>query len=309
MTTRIHLRHLRYFVALAEELHFGRAARRLRIAQPALSQQIRVLEDALACVLVERRPQVALTDAGRVFLEEARQTLARMERGIQATQRMARGESGALAVGFAASAVLTRFSEIIREYRERFPGVELDLRELSPAAEVEAIRTGAVDVAFVREIGNSPDLAYTTLFQEPLAVLLPPGHPLSATEVVDLRALAGEAFVHFPREIAPSLYDQVLLACRDAGFLPRVVQQAREWLTELSLVQAGLGVALVPRSFERIRWGEVSVRPLLDQTRRATIALCHRREGLFGAAAAFAQLARGVTAGGDTDAVNAGGGP
>ncbi|WP_420127525.1 LysR substrate-binding domain-containing protein [Longimicrobium sp.] len=294
MSTRVHLRHLRYFVALAEELHFGRAARRLRIAQPALSQQIRALEEAIGCVLVERRPQVALTDAGRVFLEEARQTLARMERGIEATQRMARGESGALSVGFAASAVLTRFSEIIRHYREGFPAVALDLRELSPAAEVESIRTGAVDVAFVREIGDSPDLVYSTLFHEPLAVLLPPGHPLAAADVVDLRALAGEAFVHFPREIAPSLYDQVLLTCRDAGFLPRVVQQAREWLTELSLVQAGLGVALVPRSFERIRWGEISVRPLRDQSRQATIALCHRREGLSGAAAAFAQLARDV---------------
>lgn len=291
MSSRVHLRHLRYFLALAEDLHFGRAARRLRVAQPALSQQIRALEEALGCTLVQRRPRVALTDVGRVFVEEARQTLARMERGIEAARRMARGESGFLPVGFAASAVLTHFPEIIWHYRERFPAVALDLRELSPAGEVESIRTGEIDVAFVREIGDTPDLVYTTLVQEPLTVLLPPGHPLAGADAVDLDALAGEAFVHFPREIAPALYDQILLACREAGFLPRVVQQAREWLTELSLVQAGLGVALVPASFERIRWGEVTVRPLRDQTPRATIALCHRREGLSGAAAAFVQLA------------------
>lgn len=296
MSTRIHLRHLRYFVVLAEELHFGRAARRLRIAQPALSQQIRALEQALGCSLVQRRPQAVLTDAGRVFLEEARQTLEGMRRGIEATQRTARGESGSLTVGFASSAVLTHFPEIIRHHRERFPAVALDLRELSPAAEVESVRTGAVEVAFVREIGDHPDLVYTTIVQEPLAVLLPPGHPLAAADRVPLEALAGEAFVHFPREIAPSLYDQILLACTEAGFLPRVVQLAHEWLTELSLVQAGLGVALVPRSFERIRWGDTSVRPLTDTQPRATIALCHR-ERLSGAAAAFARLARELVSG------------
>lgn len=294
MSGGVHLRHLRYFVALAEELHFGRAARRLRIAQPALSQQLRALEEALGCALVERRPQVALTEAGRVFLEEARQTLARMQRGIETTQRAARGESGWLPVGFVASAVLTHFPEIIRHYRERFPAVALDLRELSPAAEVESIRTGVVDVAFVREAGDSPDLVYTTLVQEPLAVLLPPGHPLAKVDRVDLAALAAEPFVHFPREIAPSLYDQVMLACRDAGFLPRVVQQAREWLTEFSLVQAGLGVALVPASFQTVRWGGIAVRPLRDATPRATIALCHRREALSPAAAAFTRIAREV---------------
>lgn len=298
MSSRVDLRRLRYFVALAEELHFGRAARRLRIAQPALSQQMRALEQALGCVLVERRPQVALTAAGRVLLEEARQALAGVQRGIEAAQRAARGESGWLPVGFAGSAVLTRFPEIIRRYRERYPAVVLDLRELSPAAEIESIRTGAVDVAFVRETADTRELVYDTLVREPLAVLLPAGHPLAEAGCVDLQALAEEAFVHFPREIAPSLYDEIMLACRDAGFLPRVVQQAREWLTEFSLVQAGLGVALVPRSFEQIRWGGVAVRPLSDPAPRATIALCHRRNDLSPAAAAFVSIARELASGG-----------
>jgi DNA-binding transcriptional LysR family regulator len=298
MSMHVHLRHLRYFVALAEELHFGRAARRLRIAQPALSQQILALEQALGATLLRRRPQVALTDAGRVFLEEARQILERVRRGIEATQRTARGESGSLSVGYAASAVLTHFPEIIRRYRDQFPGVALDLRELSPSAEVESVRTGAVEVAFVREIGESPDLVYTTIVQEPLSVLLPPGHPLVAADQVPLEALAEEAFVHFPREIAPALYDEILLACREAGFLPRVVQQAREWITEISLVQAGLGVALVPRSFERVRWGDTSLRPLTDPKPRAAISLCHRRDPLSAAATAFARLAGKVVSAG-----------
>ncbi len=291
MSPRIQLRHLRYFIALAEELHFGRAAARLRIAQPALSQQIRVLEDAVGCVLLERRPQVALTPAGRVFLEEARQTLLRVQQGVDATQRIARGESATLTVGFAASAVLTLVPEIIRRYRERFPAVALDLRELSPPEEVELVRTGAVEVAFVREIADAPELVYTTLVREPLVALLPPGHALADAECVDVRALAAEPFVHFPREIAPTLYDQVMSACTAAGFVPRVVQQVREWLTELSLVEAGVGVALVPASFARVRWGGVVVRPLSDFTPRTSVALCHRRDGLSGPAAAFVRLA------------------
>jgi DNA-binding transcriptional LysR family regulator len=294
MSRHVSLRHFRYFVALAEELHFGRAAKRLRVAQPALSQQVRALEDALGCVLLERRPRVALTPAGHVFLHEARQTLARVEGGIEATQRVGRGEGGSLSVGFAASAVLTHFPETVRQYRERFPRVALHLQELSPAAEVEAVRTGAVDVAFVREIGAGPDLAYEAIVREPLAVLLPEEHTLAAAESVQLEALAGEPFVHFPREIAPTLYDQILVLCRQAGFLPHVVQEVREWLTEISLVQAGIGVAIVPASFERIRWRGISCRPLRDQGARAIVAICHRREGLSPAAAMFAQIAREV---------------
>lgn len=276
MDIRVELRHLRYFLAVAEELHFGHAAQRLRLAQPALSQQIRSLEEILGCRLFERKPRVALTEAGLALLEVSRRIFAQIEHGLEATGRAGRGETGTLNVGFAASAVLTSFPEVIKTYRAMFPDVTLQLRELTPTAEVEAIKDGIVDIGFVRELSSDEGLTYEVVSREPFGVLLPHKHPLAARKSISPDLLADEPFIHFTPEVAPTLYNQVIQICRGAGFLPRIVQEVREWLTHISLVGVGVGVALVPMSLQRIHWSGVTIRPLRNCPTRAMIALCYR---------------------------------
>jgi DNA-binding transcriptional LysR family regulator len=297
MDAPIELRHLNYFVAVAEELHFSRAARRLGIEQPPLSQQIRRLERLLGCALFERKPRVALTEAGRTLLGVARRTLAQVAQGVEETRQAGRGETGTLSIGFAASAVLTRLPDVIHRYRERFPRVAVRLRELSPAAELNATGDGLIDVGFVRERSADERLVYETWIREPFVVLLPPAHPLAAKKSLLPEALAEYPFVHFARDVAPSLYDQVMQICWNAGFVPRVVQEVREWLTHISLVGAGLGLSLVPASFRRLRWGSVTYRPLRRCSSEASIALCYRLEELCPTVKAFTDLARAVMGG------------
>ena len=293
-TEGIELRHLRCFVVLAEELHFGRAAERLGMAQPPLSQQIARLERTLGYTLFRRRPHVALTQAGHVLLGSARRALAVVEQGIDATRRAARGETGSLRVGFAASTMVTVTPGIVRAYRERFPGVELRLREMSTVAQAEALRDGAIDLGLLREPRPEEGLVCRPLVREPFVAVLPPGHPLAVRDELPLAALAEEPFVHFPRGVAPTLHDQVIALCVAAGFAPRIVQEALEWLTIVSLVEAGLGVSLVPASFRKLRWGGVEYRPLSPRSAETTIALCHRREPLPEVARAFVEVAHEV---------------
>ncbi|HYG64169.1 MAG TPA: LysR family transcriptional regulator [Thermoanaerobaculia bacterium] len=250
----IELRHLRYFLAVAEELSFSRAAERLGMAQPPLSQQIQRLETLVGHELFERRPRVRLTPAGEAFLAAARRALAQVEEGVEASHRAARGEVGTVTVGFAASMILSVVPGAVRAFRRRFPGVDLQLRELSSAAQLAALREGRIDVAFVRE------------------------SPFSDREL-GCERLREEPFVHFPRPVAPGLYDLILALCQGAGFKPRVVQEAQEWLTIVGLVEAGMGVSLVPESFRKLRWGKVVYLPLDRATARSTILLCWRATG------------------------------
>ena len=278
MEQPIELRHLRYFVAVAEELHFGRAALRLGIAQPPLSQQIARLEAMVGYPLFERRPRVALTEAGKVLLVSARRMLAQAEQGVDAARRAGRGESGVLTVGFAASAMLTALPEVFRSYRGHYPMVELRLRELSTTAQLDALRSGTIDVGFLREPVVDEALVAQPVVREPFVAVLPPGHPLAAHPHLSPSALADEPFVLFPREVAPTLYDQIIALCREVGFAPKQVQEAQEWLTIVSLVDAGLGVSLAPASFEKLRWGGVEYRPLHPDGGGTTISLCRRGE-------------------------------
>lgn len=274
----VELRHLRYFVAVAEELHFGRAARRLHMAQPPLSQQIARLEYLVGYPLFERRPRVALTEPGKVLLAVARRTLAQVAQGIDSTRRAGRGESGVLTIGFAASAMLTAMPRVFHAFRDRYPAVELRLREMSTSAQRDAIVAGFLDAGFLREPAADASLVAEPVVREPFVAVLPPAHARAGEAVLPLGALADEPFVLFPRTVAPTLYDQVLGLCRDAGFHPKQVQEAQEWLTIVSLVDAGLGVSLVPASFRRLGWGGVSYHPLDRDGGRTTIALVRRRE-------------------------------
>lgn len=291
--SEIELRHLRYFLAVAEELSFSRAAERLGIAQPPLSQQIQRLEALLGHELFARRPRVRLTAAGEALLPAARRALEQVERGVEATQRAARGEVGRVTVGFAASMILSVLPEVVRAFRERCPEVELRLLELSSAAQVEALAEGRIDVAFLREPASAgPGLRFEPVREEPFVAVLPPEHPLARRRQVPLAALAAEPFVHFPRAIAPGLYDRVAALCREAGFAPRVVQEAHEWVTIVGLVEAGLGVSLVPESFRKLTWGEVAFRPLGPGRAASTITIGWRADDGDPAVEAFLSVAR-----------------
>jgi DNA-binding transcriptional LysR family regulator len=288
----IELRHLRSYLVLAEELHFGRAAKRLGIAQPPLSQQIARFERLLGYTLFTRRPRVALTAAGAALLAPARRALEQVAYGVDATRRAGRGESGILTIGFAASTMATRVPEVLRLFRRRHPGVELVLRELSTTAQVDALRSGVIDCGFLREPVADAAIVAERVVREPFSAVLPAAHRLAAHRTIDLAALASEGFVLFPRAVAPALYDQVRAICRTAGFEPRQVQEAEEWLTIVGLVDAGLGVSIVPASFERLRWGKVTYHRLARIRRLTTISMCHRAGEQSALVMAFEALAR-----------------
>src|SRR5579863_2731797 len=205
------LRHLRYFVTLAEELHFGRAAERLHIAQPALSQQIRRLEDELGVPLLARtKRRVRLTAPGAAFLEHARSTLAEAHEAVRAAQLASRGDTGSLVMGFVTSALYGVFPDIIRVFRERFREVRLTLHELPIVQQLEWLRNGRIQVSFLRPPVEDPALNARIIFKEPWVVALPDTHPLARRAQVPLRALSEDQFMLFPRELAPGLYDQLL---------------------------------------------------------------------------------------------------
>jgi DNA-binding transcriptional LysR family regulator len=237
------LRHLRYFLAVAEDLHFGRAAARLHIAQPPLSRQIRNLEAELGITLFHRtRRRVQLTQAGQLFLEAARRVLADVEEAVRVAQRAGRGEIGRLLIGFVGTATCDVLLRALRVFRERFPEVILCLQELTTVQQVEALHEKRLDVGFLRPPIEDESLSLMVLTREPFVVAVSAAHPLSRQPQVPLRRLAGEAFVLFPRQAAPGFYDQVIRLCQRAGFSPNIAQEASQVHALLGLVAAGLGV-------------------------------------------------------------------
>lgn len=245
----VELRHLRYFIAVAEELHFGRAARRLHMAQPPLSHQIQALERELkAALFLRTKRSVALTEAGRVLLEEARVILRRVAEAERLVQEAASGTIGVLRAGFVLSASYSLLPFAIRDFRSRYPGVELTLREVSPSEQVRRLTSGEIDVGILRLPIDCPGLESVPVFDEALVAALPSGHPLAEKGSLPLQALAREPFILFPRRHGPGLFDVIQEACREAGFSPRVVEEPGEMSSILAFVAGGLGVSLVPES-------------------------------------------------------------
>jgi DNA-binding transcriptional LysR family regulator len=248
----VELRHLRYFVAVAEELHVGRAAKRLNIAQPPLSRQIRDLEREVGAPLFDRVARgVALTAAGRAFLPEARLTLAQAERAQRTAQRAARGEIGRLRVGFVEAATYSAIlPNVLGFFRMHLPQIGLSLFEMSSAEQEESLRDGRIDLGMLDS--PPPDaerwLHVEAVYSDPLVAALPDSHRLAARTRLGLADLAGDPFVLFPRSGSPRLYDDFITSCRAAGFSPRVVQQAAGWHTLAGLVGAGVGTGFVPQS-------------------------------------------------------------
>jgi len=289
------LRHLRYFIAVAEELNFTRAAERLGINQPPLSVQIKQLEKELGTQLLRRRTRgIELTDAGKLLLEEARVILKQVESAKTGVQRRARGETGQLIVASGVAIYLhPLIPAIIREYGLKYPDVVVAPQTNYSALLTARLRAGKVDIAFIwRPVGDSDGLAIEPLEDEDLVVVLPAGHRLSNSASVPLATLAEERFILFPRDLAPDPYDSLIAACRRAGFSPALGQEAPEIVSAIPLVAAGLGISIVPRSTSQIMADGVSYVPIEGDTPRVGICLAHRQHDRSPAVQNFVAIAR-----------------
>jgi DNA-binding transcriptional LysR family regulator len=291
------LRHLRYFLAVAEAGHVTRAAARLGMQQPPLSQQLRILETELGTTLFRRLPRgMALTEAGKVFQTEAAAVLARLDRAVQATRSSARGETGRLVVGFTGSAAFHPFvPAVLRNFREAFPKVRLSLEEGNSAELIGGLQHERIDAAFLRVVsGPVLGLSIALLLKEDMRVALPAGHRLANRKGgLPLKALAEETFILYRRPTGPGLYDAIIAGCRQAGFSPIVGQEAPRILSTLSLVAAGLGVTLVPESLSRVQTRGVVYRRLRDAASLSAPLLLAVRSGApAGAVKRFVDLIR-----------------
>jgi len=290
------LRHLRYFVAVAEELHFGRAARRVNMAQPPLSQQIRVFEGELGVKLFHRTSRrVELTGEGRAFLVHARLVLAQAERAIQAVQAAARGDTGRLCVGFVTSAMYAQVPAIIREFHRSHPRAELGCFEMRLPRQIEALRQREIDVGFVRVPIREPGIASALISKDPLVLVLPVEHPRAAARRTRLSDFSKETFITVSRAGAPAFHDVLMEACRGAGFVPRIEHEVGEVQTVLGLVAAGLGVALVPASLRHMARPGAVYLDLEPRTGEVPLEMIWRRESPQPLVDAFVAAARTVT--------------
>jgi DNA-binding transcriptional LysR family regulator len=270
------LRVLRYFVAVAEELHFGRAAERVLVTQPALSRQIAELEEQLGVSLFTRTSRsVRLTDAGAALLVEARRTLAQAERAVEAARRAGRGEVGRVRVGFLVSACNSVLPPVVAQFQARYPAVTLDLEALLDGEQLRRLAEGEIDVGFVRTPPADPALPSEVVLREPLAVALPTGHRLANARQLELRVLADEPFILWPRAEATENYDGLLAACRAAGFSPRIALHLADGPAILGMVAAGLGVTILAHSYRVLGRQGVTFVPLpaLTSTLRVVWAL------------------------------------
>jgi len=260
----VELRQLRYFVAVAEELHFRRAAVRLHVSQPPLSQQIARLEEELGARLLERtRRRVELTSAGEAFLRDARAMLAELDVAVATVHRIETGQSGVLRVNFVGSALLSILPGIVQRFRAGRPSVEIELRERSTVEQLRALSSGVIDVGLVRPpIEAEAGLRTEVVVRERTVAAIPAGHPLARLRRVPLRRLAAEPLVLFPREQAPGFHDLLTSRLAATGTSPQVVQYAPEMLTIIGLVAAGIGVSPVPASVARLALEGVTYRPL-----------------------------------------------
>ncbi|KVW63677.1 LysR family transcriptional regulator [Burkholderia ubonensis] len=259
------LKQLRYFVAVADELHFGRAAKRLFISQPALSFDIRKFEDALGVQLFARTSKsVALTNAGEVLLGEARRLLLQAAEAERLTVRSASGYAGRLRVGFVHSMLYRGLPDAVRRFEADHPGVEIVLSEMNTQAQVQAIQRGQIDLGYAHWGHFPPEVDSTPIHAEPFVCCLPAGHPLARRRQVALAALADEPFILFPRDAAPHYHDLIIAQCVNAGFSPLIRHEARLWQTILSMIEFGMGVALVPRVLQQVKSGRLAFRPLKD---------------------------------------------
>ncbi|CAN7512406.1 LysR substrate-binding domain-containing protein [Pseudoduganella sp. LjRoot289] len=290
------LRHLRYFVAVAEELSFTRAAERLHIGQPPLSQQIQALEAEVGARLLERSKRwVRLTEAGKLFLADARRVLALSEQAVQTARRAQRGEAGELRIGFTFSTPFTPlFATVINRYRARYPDVLLTLREMATLPQIAMLESRELDLGFVRppEAAIPDAVQLTVLRHDPLIAVLPAGSPLAAKDQVEIRDLEGLPFIMYPKTAGTGIHPQIFRLCKEAGFVPKVVMEAGEASTMIGLVAAGCGITVLPGSFDSIHMEGACYRPLADPTANTVLSLAQRKDAQGALVQGFIALAR-----------------
>ena len=274
-------RHLRYFLAVAQELHFGRAAQHLQMAQPPLSQQIKQLEQEMGVLLFERtRRRVKLTTAGRVFQTEAKQVLAHLEQAVLKTQQASRGEIGELAIAFVSSAMYSLLPATLKQFRRQYPQVSIALHELTTAEQIPHLLNHRLDIGFARPPIHHPELISQSVLQEPLVAVVPAHHMLARCDRLSIQTLASESFILFPRSLGMGLYDQIISFCRQGGFSPQVVQKAVQMQTILSLVSADIGVSIVPRSLQHLQRSGICFIPFVEATPLAEVCMIWDRQEL-----------------------------
>ena len=294
------LRHLRYFIAVAEELHFTRAAERLHIGQPPLSHAIQVLEADVGALLFERtKRSVRMTEAGKLFLNDARRILALSERAADTARRAQRGEAGELRIGFTFSTPLTPlFATVINRYRQQFPAVSLKLHEMATQGQVEALHQRRLDLGFVRppEGAGTAGITLSELREDRLVVVLPRAMALARQKAIHMAQLKDLPFVMYPANAGTGIYPQIFRLCREAGFVPRIGQVAGEASTIIGLVAAGSGVSVLPASFDRIRMDGVCYRQIADAGASTRLLLAQRDDERSPLVDAFVALARTAAA-------------
>ncbi|HHG8774994.1 TPA: LysR family transcriptional regulator [Raoultella planticola] len=263
----IELRHLRYFIAVAEELHFGRAAARLNISQPPLSQQIQILEQQIGARLFARTNRsVSLTAAGRQFLADSRQILTQVEDAAARAGRLHHGETGELHIGFTSSAPFIKaVSDTLSTFRRRYPDVHIQTRETNTREQIVPLNEGALDLGLMRNTQLPETLVWERVLREPLLAMVPSDHPLARQQAVSLLELASEPFVFFDPHVGTGLYDDILGLMRRYGLTPMITQEVGEAMTIIGLVASGLGVSILPASFKRVQLNEMRWLPIVEQ--------------------------------------------
>lgn len=263
----IELRHLRYFIAVAEELHFGHAAARLNISQPPLSQQIQILEQQIGARLFARTNRsVSLTEAGRQFLADSRQILSQVDDAAARAARLHHGETGELRIGFTSSAPFIKaVSDTLSTFRRRYPDVHIQTRETNTREQIVPLNEGALDLGLMRNTQLPDTLVWERVLREQLLAMVPRDHPLASKPRVSLRELAREPFVFFDPHVGTGLYDDILGLMRRYDLTPAITQEVGEAMTIIGLVAAGLGVSILPASFRRVQLLEMCWLPIEEQ--------------------------------------------
>jgi DNA-binding transcriptional LysR family regulator len=293
MNENIELRHLRYFIAVAQELNFGRAAKRLKITQPSLSRQIQKLERELAVKLFERLPsQIQLTQAGELFLTEAQQILAKVEQGIQIAQRANRGEIGHLKIGFQGSAVYDLIPNSIRTFRGSFPNVDVIIQSMGTSEQISAIANNQLDLGFVVPPINHSNLIVETIFQEPVVVVLPESHPLASKTEITIADLGDEPLILASRDRGCGLFEEISNLYYQAGLRLNVIYAAREMQVMLGFVAAGMGISLLPAYVQNLQRLGVVYRSLKPHAPVVELAIAYQSNNYQPTLQAFLEIVK-----------------
>ena len=270
------LRQLKYFVAVAEELNFRRAAEKLYMQQPPLSRQIRQLETELGVELFHRtKRSVALTEVGKAFLDEARLTLAQAQRAINAVQSKT---TNTLKIGFSICAFDRVLPDLIQKFRQQYQETQVDLTEMSKEKQIQALLNHQIDIGFCYAPINNSQLDSVNILSEPLAVVLPPGHPLVQQEKIELKSLHAESFILCPEDIKPDVRQQIIQLCDRAGFQPKIVQEASPPEAQLRLVESGIGISLITANCQTRYNANVIYRPLIELPVLKIAAVWHKKQ-------------------------------